>query len=165
MDYQLTGFALYGDFVMNEQSEKSMPNASKVELKSSTTSDFSWPKVDKKSVYDSGAISQELRKLGSNELELMEEVDQSKLKGSTLGNEDQVKSVDHDWNRTGMNPYDSDGIIKTKVPGYTHPAMVSKIVANRKIDHSLLTKYGHTKKKKSGLLASLLSMLGLTEKK
>ena len=151
--------------LMNEQLRKSMPNSLEADSKNSTSSDFSWPKVDKRGAYDSSGISQELRKLGSNELELMEEVDQSKLKGSTLGNEDQVKSVDHDWNRTGMNPYDSDGVIKTKVPGYTHPAMVGKIVANRKIDHSLVTKYGHTKKKKPGLLSSLLSMLGLTRKK
>jgi hypothetical protein len=165
MDYQLTGFALHVDRIMNEQSRKSMSNSSAVESKNSTSSDFSWPKVDKRGAYDSSGISQEFRRLGANELELIEEFDQSKLKGSTLGNEDQVKSVDHDWNRTGMNPYDSDGVIKTKVPGYSHPAMVSKMVANRKIDHSLVTKYGHTKKKKSGLLASLLSMLGLTEKK
>ena len=151
--------------MMNDLPKKNVPNPLVQKSKSSVSSDFSWPKVDKRGTYDRSQNSQQFRKLGADELELMEEVDHSKLKGSTLGHEDQVKSVDHDWNRLGGDPYNSEGLIKTEVPEYVHPALVSKIVANRKIDHSLVTKYGHTKKKKSGLLASLLSMLGLTEKK
>jgi hypothetical protein len=146
---------------MNDFTEKTASNSSLKEAKSSDSVDFSWPKVDKRGAFDRSGISQEFKKLGANDIKLMEEVDESKLKGSTLGNEDQIKSVDHDWNRTGMNPYDSDGVVKTKVPGYIHPALVSKVVSGRKIDHSLVTKYGHTMKKKPGLIAALLTKLGL----
>ena len=150
---------------MNDLSKKTDQQSSQAGTKSSAKADFSWPETDKRSPYDTSEISQELRKLGAADLELREEVDQSKLKGSTLGHEDQIKSVDHDWNRMGMNPYDSGGVPQTKVPGYIHPALVSKVAANRKIDHSLVSKYGHTKKKKPGLLAGLLIAMGVMKEK
>ena len=145
---------------MNDLRKKTDQHFSQADAEKSAQADFSWPKTDKRGPYDNSEVSQELRKLGAGDLKLLDEVDQSKLKGSTLGHEDQIKSVDHDWNRTGMNPYDSSGVAQTKVPSYTHPAMVGKIANNRKIDHSLVSKYGHTKKKKPGLLSSLLIKLG-----
>ena len=150
---------------MNDLRKKTDQHFSQADAENSAQADFSWPKTDKRDTYDNSGISQEFRKLGAADLELLEEVDQSKLKGSTLGHEDQIKSVDHDWNRMGMNPYDSGGVPQTKVPGYIHPALVSKVAASRKIDHSLVSKYGHTKKKKPGLLAGLLIAMGVMKEK
>ena len=100
--------------------------------------------------YDRNITTQELKKLEAKDLELLEAQDLLLQETRSTGQSNNTRSQTHSpLVGGGKNPYDSDAQMRGQVPGNTHPAMANQQSGKRAVSNSLVSKYGHTVKKKT----------------